>query len=232
VARSIKRSREVRGTYSTFMFPMDIPWTSAACPQAGQDYAPFNSFSDAALAQMMVEEGTCKRQRARLFDLLKMPNFVLADLAITSEYKRQKAMAKLPGAVPTRRLCDVVRTSQSDIMCCRLSSPSISPPTGTCWKWGRTAKLRRHLSTPSESTTAMLLRWVSLGLDCIYAWRFACKQAAELITGNAKFKGKMHYAPAKENVKLGEVNSGSWFKKVGTGLVRLWDVCVVTCRRL
>jgi hypothetical protein len=50
---------------------------------------------------MMVEEGTGKRQRTRLYELLKMPGFEPADMAIKTEYRRLKTVAKLPGAVRT-----------------------------------------------------------------------------------------------------------------------------------
>lgn len=44
-------------------------------------------------------------------------------------------------------------------------------------------------------------------------------EAANLLTSNPKLEGKLHFEPAPDGAKLGETNSGSWFKKIGTPLV-------------
>jgi hypothetical protein len=44
-------------------------------------------------------------------------------------------------------------------------------------------------------------------------------QAAEQLTSNTKLDGKIDFEPAPENTPYGNMNTGQWFRRVGTSLV-------------
>ena len=67
--------------------------------QAGNKYAPFETFTDAVLTQMHIEEGTGKRQRVRQYQTQKLPGFDVGSCKILSEGQRTKVLEKLPGGV-------------------------------------------------------------------------------------------------------------------------------------
>ena len=44
-------------------------------------------------------------------------------------------------------------------------------------------------------------------------------EASNMITSNPKLEGKLQFTPAPDGAEVGETNSGSWFKKIGSPLV-------------
>jgi len=69
--------------------------------QSGQPFAPFTSFSDTVWQQRVVEDsvGKGKRDRDRLLQTVRHPEFDSSTIDITSEKKRRKVMQQLPGPV-------------------------------------------------------------------------------------------------------------------------------------